>query len=303
MANRRSGYGENGVLCRFLLTGAKIRDRIRQKHSAPKENEMKKRIWCVSLLALFPLLLSGCFLFQSYVYVSLQEIRTGLIGMNVIGIVGPPEAEVEIMYSTAVEDTGENETISRRISLPYVFRDNRVYITYLYTEYSSSIDSRPTFFYSDLIRNFEKGSAEYLTLINHSPEYEIKFFITDAPDIFAARNFPPNITYRDTPLYYLLFPERNPSGSSIEPWTAEKVAELYRKEFARSELVQLSLHLHTGGLRMIDLVEGREQGLDSFRGAVFYGTIEPEGRFQANERVWLLALHFMFSKSFGSGLF
>ena len=254
-----------------------------------------------SVCALF---LSGCIFGNSYVDVTFREVRTGLIGMNVIGIIGSPEANVEIVYSTAVEGTGGNETISRRISLPYLFRDNRVYMTYEYFERTNSGASRPFEFGRYLIRSFEKGSAEYFTLINHSPEYEIEFFITSAQSIRGInnRNFPPNITYKDTPLYYLLFPERNPLGNNIEPWTEEEIAVLYREEFARSELVQL--WVAAGSPRMIDLVEGRGPGTDRFRGAIFYGIIEPEGRLQANDRAWLLATPtIMFDNIFDIGLF
>jgi len=252
---------------------------------------MKKRVWCFSLLALFPLFLSGCPFFKLSQFVDLfSETRTGLIGMNVIGIVGPPEAEIEIRYSSALVGESHNETRSIRVSPPYLFKDNRVYMTYLYRELAhSSAPSRPHSFIRYLLRNFEEGGAEYLTIINHSPEHSVEFFITGAQSIRSVDNryFPPNITYRDTPLYYLLFPERNPLNGGAELWTVERIAELYRAEFVISSEIQLRGLMDES--RMIDLVEGRAPGSDRFRGAIFYSSIEPGEKLQADEKIWLLA--------------
>jgi len=245
------------------------------------------------------LVLSGCIFGNSWVGVGLTETRTALIGTNIIGILGPHGgAYIKIIYSTADEDNpGYNTTRARSVSPPHVFQ-TKVYMTY---EYFEIIDSagRPLSFRKRLLRNFEEGGAEHLTIINNSTDNQVEFFIAGAPSIFGDNNFQPAITYRNSPLYFLLFPERNPVNGIGRKWTVEEVAELYRAELARSNEVQL---LVVNGYRMIDLLEGRVPGSGRFRRAIFHGFIEPGGELKADERIWLLATSpLMFFDEFAGG--
>ena len=247
------------------------------------------------------LILSGCIFGNSQGSLSFYEKRIALISTNIIGIVGAHSNTpyIEIIYSVAdKENPGYNKTGSRWVSPPYIFQVNFVYMDYEYKEWSDSA-GRP--FRSDkiLLRNFEEGGAEYLTIINHSTDHQVEFFIAGAPSIFGDNDPRPAITYRNIPLYFLLFPERDLENNWGRQWSAEEVAGLYRAELARSDDVQL---LVVDGYRMIDLLEGRAPGSGRFQGAIFHGIIEPGDELKADEKIWLLATSsLMFFEEFAGG--
>jgi hypothetical protein len=248
---------------------------------------MKKANLYFCFLFAYSFLFSGCYL----VYTSFEEIRTGLIGTNIIGIVGPTSSKpyIEIIYSYAdPENSGQNRTRSRWVTLPYVFQNNNVYMTYLYFESSTSSGGGPSGFGRILLRDFEEGGAEYFRIINHSPDKTVEFFIAGAPSIFHENFVPrPAITYNNVAIYHLLFPEHNhPANPGGRRWKLHEVLALYHAEQRRCPNVRLMV-LHTD--RMIDLQEGRVPGSAIFRGSIFNGIIEPGKALQGNENIWLLA--------------
>jgi hypothetical protein len=263
--------------------------------------------FALAFILVFPLLLTSCPL-ACAARPRFSEIRVGLIGTNIIGFVsanksGEPHY-ITIEYSAA--DTtrpGHNITKKREnVSLPYLFQNDSVYMTYRYEEWDSF--SNVTFS-KWLHRNFAEGGAEYFRVVNHSPDKVVEFFLvgtfTDLSGaFFSGAASIPDIWYRNAPVYFLLHPERKPDrnitafGNVIifegyrigditvtDPWSIEKVANLYRAEFSRCAKVQLMFRLH----RVIELVEDSR---GTFSGRTFFGAIEPGGELRGNENLWLL---------------
>jgi hypothetical protein len=247
---------------------------------------MKKHsfLFFVTFSAFF--LLSGCY----DQVIGKVEIRTQLCGTNIIGITGVASAEpyIEIQYSIADEvNPGKNKTASIMVSPPYIFQNNAVYMTYEYMELLDKgglcDDDIGDYYRETLLHNYDEGGAEYLRIINHSPDKPVEFFIAGA----QPEPINPSVFYRDTSVYFLLFPERNYTDNTLtEAWSVEAVMALYRAEYARSETVRLTVdYIH----RMIDLVEGKVYGWESYRGNIFYGVIEAGEELRGNEKIWLLA--------------
>lgn len=261
-------------------------------------------------------LLSGCY----YLWTSFTEPRTDIIGTNIIGIVGEASDEpyIEIQYSVAdTEKTGFNKTISEMISLPYIFQNESVLMTFEYSEISDNSDGLSSY-EKRLLRDFDNGGAEYLRIINHSPDKTVEFFIAgayteekDGGRHVSPRTSPineeyiylPEVWYGNTPIYFLLYPERKPPNANFtavtKAWSVEEVVKLYRAEYARSEETQLTLY-RNDYYRIIDLVEGRGWA-DYLRDSIFYGKIEPNKEFQGNDRLWLLSTRSMFSELLETG--
>jgi hypothetical protein len=260
-------------------------------------------------------LLSGCVWLAD----GFRETRTELIGTNIIGIVGEPSTEeyIEIIYSVADEENpGYNKTVSRMVSPPYIFQNDRVYMTY---EYIERIDATGPFDYTkELLRDFEEGGAEYLRIINHSLDKQVEFFFVDTY-INLRDEYPiiPEIRYKNAPVYFLLYPERKPAGNIhfdnsyviyfegdhigdltvTEAWSEDNVAALYREEYARANNAELMFTVH----RIIDIAEGMIDGLEYYFGNIFYGIIEPEKELHGNEKTWLLATPGMFNGRLEAG--
>jgi len=176
-------------------------------------------------------------------------------------------------------------------------------MTYLYEEWDNPVGHDD--FTKWLRRNFAEGGAEYFRVINHSPDKVVEFFLVDTfTDLSGAFFFGaasiPNIWHRNAPVYFLLHPDRKPDrnitafgnviifeGNRIgdltvtDPWSIEKVANLYRAEFNRCAKVQL---MFRNG-RIVELVEDSR---GTFFGRTFFCSIEPGGELRGNENLWLL---------------
>jgi len=237
------------------------------------------------------------------------------IHTNLIGIAGPPgEPYIEIIYSAADPDNpGYNVTRRRMVSPPHIFRNGRVYMTYRYAETNvgSVFSYGPSSYTKTLLRDFEKGGAEYFRIINHSPDKHIEFFFAGAETLLENRYPLPSIWHRRAPVYFLLYPDRKPphnvnfhgtffrfEGSYIgeltvtEPWSIDKVMALYRAEHDRS--CEVELMVGGSGRRVKDAVE--------LLGQIFYGSIGPGEELHGNEHIWLLATpNWMFVDRFEFG--
>jgi hypothetical protein len=276
---------------------------------------MKKHILFLFCILVGLVLLAGC----PRELWDFSETRTMPIGTVIIGIAGEPSDTpyIEIIYSKADDDNpGHNRTASRMVSPPYIFQNDRVYMTYEYREFENKVGNR--FHTKKLLRSFEEGGAEYFRIINHSPDKQVEFFLAGylVEDIHGR--FIPDIWYRNAPVYYLLQPERKPSenfyylpaeivvyfeGDRIgdltvtDAWSIEEVTALYRAEYARSNEIRLTVW---GIFRLIDVVDGLiESDWERGRGAVLYGFIKPGEELQGNENIWLLGTYpFTFSEIF-----
>jgi len=266
----------------------------------------KKYLFTIFITIICLLLLTNCFNLASWVDSRYVETRVGLLGTNIIGIAGEVAEEpyIEIKYSVADdENPGHNKITSIWVSPPYIFQNDLVNITY---EVWESFDSSETLGYENhLQRGFEEGDAEYLRIINHSQDKPVEFFIADV--LRPCRNgylLHPEIMYNKVPVYYLLFPEKNPSwnydsSEQIMPdvWSADEVAALYKAEYSRSNEVQLLLK----SSRLIDWIEENNPiSYNAFLGGIFYGTINPDETLQGNEKIWLIATQFIFEPIFTS---
>jgi hypothetical protein len=270
---------------------------------------MKKQIQYLFCALVCMVLLSSC---GNYgVGVGFRETRIRLIGTNIIGIVGEASATpyIEIQFSMADEEKpGYNKTVSIMVSPPFVFYNDRVYMTYEYLEIVDSLGRRLGY-EERLLRGFEEGEAEYLKIINHSPNKQIEFFFAgaQADEINGWRN-PPDVRFRNAPVYFLLFPEKKPAHNFYFPgltiyfegdrigdlvvtgaWSIEDVIALYRAEYNRSNEIQLTAIY---GHRLIDYIKGTTTNVgnwDRYVGIIFYGVIEPGGELRGNNKTWLLA--------------
>jgi len=284
------------------------------------EVDMEKHTIYFFCISVCTLLLLGC-IFGNYQYgVLYRETRTGLISTNIIGIVGEAAGEpyIEIIYSMADEENpGYNKTISIMVSPPYIFQNDKVYMTYEYRELGDRSGARE--YVNWLLRNFEEGGAEYLRIINHSPDKQVEFFFADVNTEVLTNGSQeiPLIRHRNAPIYFLLYPERKPShnvsfpnGSVIyfendrigdltvtEAWSVKDIVSLYRAEYARSNEIMLTYV----GFRIIDLVEGKVVGWEIHLGRILYGIIEPGKELRGNEKIWLLATPDMRSGELGGG--
>ena len=203
------------------------------------------------------------------------------------------------------------------VTPPYLFQNDNVCIIYKYIE---KFDKGGSYGYRKaLIRNYEEGGADYLRIINHSQDKPVEFFLAGGniqrPD---DKIYLPNIWYKNAPLFFLLFPERKPSynihlgngmvvyfeGDRIgdltvtEAWSIEAVIDLYRAEYARSSEILL---IAGQNMRIIDLIEGKILGFESYIGKIFYGVINPNEELQGSEKIGLLATPHMFFDEFESG--
>jgi len=279
---------------------------------------MKKR------LPLFFCLLSILFLFlacTNFIPLS-SEIRIMPIGTNIIGISGEPSdmPYIEIIHSVVDEARpGYNKTASIMVSPPYIFQNDMVYMKYDYTELGSK---RPTSYFKTLLRDFEEGGAEYLRIINHSPDKQVEIFVSGVPVISHndRDTLIPAIRYRNAPVYFLLYPERKPANNVLlfnglliyfegdrignlivtEAWSINEIAALYRAEHSYSPEVQLIIYTSSQH-RMMDMIDGNIDGRNIGRGAVFYDIIEPGEELRGNENIWLLALPWLFIERFEIG--
>jgi len=275
-------------------------------------------IFCV----LLSLILISCFR-EEKEWSQYSEIRTMPVESKILGIAGEPSAEpyIEIIFSVADEERpGYNKTASIMVSPPYIFRNDRVYMTYEHSVYCD-YRGRPQLYVKTLLRDFEEGGAEYLKIINHSPDKQVEFFISGVPVISYSPNYSdiliPAIRYRNASVYFLLYPERKPAhnvfsdglliyfeGDRIgdltvtEAWTVDEIAALYRAEHSYSDEVQLLLW---GTDRLMDMIDGNFGDWQRGKGAVLYGIIEPGEDLRGNENIWLLALPVMFYTEFDSG--
>jgi len=270
------------------------------------------------------MLLTGC---PYKIDENFRENRIELIKTNIIGIAGEYSSEpyIEIQYSMADEEKSEyNKTVNIMVSPPYVFKNDKVYMTYEYVEYK---DRRgPLQYHKTLLRDFEEGGAEYLRIINHSPDKEVEFFVAGTQTGKWPNNEYriPSVRYKKAPVYFLLFPEYKYTENVImhdgnicyfvddrcgdliltEPWTIDAITALYRAEYARSNEVNLIIDIFslTFQHRMIDLVEGKVAGWESYRDNIFYGVIEPEKELRGNKKIWLLSTpSWMFNNEFEKG--
>ena len=172
---------------------------------------MKNCITNLVLLLVICYLMLGCVFGNTNYGPLYSEIRTGLSGTNIIGIAGEHSDDpyIEIIYSVAdLANEGKNKTESIKVSPPYVFKNNSVYITYDYVEYGVTAPQKgkPEQYSKFLRRNFEEGGAEYLRIINHSPVHDVEFFVSG----HKGRSIAPEIWYRNAPIYYLLYLEQKP---------------------------------------------------------------------------------------------
>jgi hypothetical protein len=258
------------------------------------------------------LLLSSCIFGNSAISEVFRETRTELIRTNLIGIVGETSSEpyIEIQYSVPDETNSRyNRTESLWISPPYIFKNDSVYMTYEYVEYVDYKTGTFLGYRKTLLRNFNKGGAEYLRIINHSPDKSVEFFIAGAPPTGDPTLFPsitpiPFVQYRRAPIYFLLYPEcntwsfgTNHIGDLVvtEAWSIDEVIALYREEYARSEITQLKIA--DDDYRMIDMINGIDTHR-AYKDAVFYGTIKPKEELRGNDRMWLLATIPIFNNEF-----
>jgi hypothetical protein len=267
-----------------------------------------------------------CVVFLSACYWAGERVienRTKLCKTNVIGIVGDAAAEpyIEIRYSTADEtNPGHNKTESLMVSPPYLFKNDKVYMTY---EYGLYVDSGGIYaYYEKLLHDYEEGGAEYVRIINHSADKEVEFFIAGAEDDFTfipslvpdygygweAWGAFPSVRYQRAPVYYLLYPEHKYShniwdyqgegdrcGDLIltEAWTVDAVAALYRAEYNRSDTVKLYIwgfdDTQSTNYRMVDYTSGLATFGDVHRGRIFYGVIKQGEQLAGSNKLWLLA--------------
>jgi len=254
------------------------------------------------------LLFSSCIFGNYTIHERLRENRTGLIGTNIIGIVGESSdvPYIEIQYSIADENNhGKNITAAEWISPPYVFKNENVYMTYEYFE--DKDHQGPLSYVKTLLRDFEEGGAEYLRIINHSQDKPVEFFFAGTQEGLTNNGdlLIPSVWYKNAPIYYLLFPNRKPYQNIIfggiifyfegdrigdlivtEAWSIEEVHALYCAEYARSNEIMLIVD---SDYRMIDLVEGKISGWNQYQGNIFHGVIEPGKELLGNEKIWLLA--------------
>ena len=246
---------------------------------------------------------SSCVFGNTTTEVKYQENRTGLIGTNIIGIIGEPSDEpyIEIIYSVADEENfGSNKVENIMVSPPYIFQNENVYITYEYLEHGDSTGADR--YSCHLIRDFEESGAEYLRIINHSTDKEIEYFIAGAEGKFNGKKTSPSIIYKNAHICYLLYPdsfEGNRIGdiTVTEAWSIDDIMNLYRAEYTRSN--EIILKVDWSSARIIDLVEGYSK--EGWLGNISYGVIEPETELQGNEKIWLLTTAGMFNVYFGGG--
>ncbi|MDR2070837.1 MAG: hypothetical protein LBP81_05420 [Treponema sp.] len=205
------------------------------------------------------------------------ETKTSLCKTNLIGIAGEYSEEpyIEIAYSAADESNpGHNKKETIMVSPPYVFQNDRVYIQYDVSK--GMTNSYFTTYTETLHRDWEEGGAEYLRIINHSPDKTVEFFFAggqELPESAAAAAYKmwrpsfessigylPAVHYKMAPVQYLLFPDRRPGynyqfqddfptyyfegnrcGDFIvtKPWTVDEIAALYRAEYNRSNTIIL----------------------------------------------------------------
>jgi len=285
---------------------------------------MKKYIAYICLIFICAVFFSSCIWGNTWYGPLYEETRVELIKTNVIGFVGETANEpyIEIRYSIADEyNPGHNKTASMMVTPPYIFKNDAVYMTYKYAEEGFK-NKNPDKYSYVLVRDFEEGGAEYLRIINHSPDKTIEFFFAGAHEgeVRGSRNLP-DVRYKNAPIYYLLYPERKPAkdhnipgdriiyfeGDRIgdlvvtQAWTAEEVCALYRAEYVRSEEIKLTAIY---GNRIIGYVEGNDPNeRKGFLGSIFYGKLSPQEELRGSEKTWLLATRLgMFIKTFKSGL-
>ena len=252
---------------------------------------MKKLyLFLLFITVICSLLFTSC-IEQSWSNFRVIGTRTCLMGTNIIGIAGKPSEEpyIEIIYSAADEENPEkNKTTSIMVSPPYIFQNDNVYITYEVRERYNA--SGPIYHHYYLQRDFEEGGAEYLRIVNHSQDKTIEFFISDVLRLDLNNKLQqPGIMYDDVPVYFLLFPEKDPSGDMISSrkWSVDEVAALYKAEYSGSDEVKL-LYANE---RLTDLIKTKERW---YYESILYGIIDPLKSLQGNEKVWLLATPIMF---------
>jgi hypothetical protein len=104
--------------------------------------------------------------------------------------------------------------------------------------------------------------------------------------LFPEYKFFENVVYSKDDIYYF---EGDRCGDLIltRAWTVDEVVALYRAEYARSDNIRLVINVEEW--RMIDMVNGKISGHESYKGYVFYDTINPQNELKGNEKLWLLA--------------
>ena len=262
---------------------------------------MKKSFLSITFLLVICSLLISCF--GNYgITLVVVDTRTSLMGTNIIGIAGEPADEpyIEIIYSVADdENPGFNKTASIMVSPPYIFQNDKVYVTYeVMEDYDSAGPLNNGHIYK-LKREFEEGGAEYLRIINHSQDKSVEFFISDILRLKSDSELwspsLPGIEYNNVPVYYLFFPEKNPSGDFVteKTWNVDEVAALFKAEYSKSDNVKLLYRNY----RLIDLINGKPTETE-FQGRIFYGTIVPEESLHGNEKIWLMATPILFKDNY-----
>jgi len=260
----------------------------------------KKLLYCLLTVACC-MAMQSCLFGNTNDIVYTREIRIEIINTNVIGIAGEASTEpyIEIRYSVADEgNPGFNKTASIMVSPPYIFQNDAVNMTYEYTESGFEHVGRPDRYSKKLIHDYTEGGAEYLRIVNHSPDKPVEFFIAGAkvyPYISLLDGHVPEVKHKGVSVYYLLFPE----AESDAVWGVDEVAALYRLEYERSSEVQLTISLDD--YRMIDLINGEIDFIWQYRGAVFYGMLQSGEALHGDNRIWLLATTDMFFDEFLSG--
>jgi hypothetical protein len=275
---------------------------------------MKKQWLLILIFSLSSVFFSACY--QSWP--DYREIRTKLMYTNAIGIAGESSEEpyIEIQYSIADEENpGINKTASIMVSPPYVFQNDKVYVTYEYIEIRDNGSPSKRWYTETLLHDFGEGGAEYLRIINHSDDKPVEFFLAGSmrPDDNKPKDpgylYLPSVHYKRAPIYFLLFPEYKftKNGYTTDRkedfyyfegdrcgdliltsvWTANEVAALYRAEYTSSNNIRLVLDYEDW--RIIDLINGKIAGWESFKGNIFYGTIKPKDEMRGNKKIWLLS--------------
>jgi hypothetical protein len=176
------------------------------------------------------LLFAGC-VFRTGLTEQFLGTRTVLYKTNIIGIAGPSAAEgeeyIEIRYSAADdENPGRNKTESIMVSPPYIFQNDKVYMSYDFYEDKTG-DGRLLGYKEILLHDYEEQGAEYLRIINHSGDKTVEFFFAGGQDMpetieeyktqifrtFSNTFSLPSVRYKKAPVQYLLFPDRKPKYS------------------------------------------------------------------------------------------
>ena len=237
---------------------------------------------------------------------------------NVIGITG---ASAELPYIVVKHCIANNkETNAKQIDTiipPYIIEPHyvNVYIDSVSNNYG---DNSYTL---KIHHDYTEKGAEYLEIENLSDDKTIEFFVAGAQDLYEKELYKsspyigcniPLVTYKYSPIYYLLFPEKkydkdlsinegdhdkiyfngNCSGDLIldKAWTVNEVMDLYRAEFNGSKDIQLyySTYESNEKKRLTDYIAYRLDG--ETQKLRLYGTVGPKSVAKTEEGIPVLAI-------------